>query len=91
MAPRAAPVQAAAPHRSSPTALPPRSGGAQGAGGCPVGLAVGQGPCTGVGWHEGPCGTSPGSGSLWLFPHFAGAGLEITRQQTRLLPNLAPD
>ncbi|XP_042646422.1 uncharacterized protein LOC122153260 [Tyto alba] len=52
----------------------PLARGAHGAGAhCPAGPAVGQRLCKGVGWEEGPCGTSPGSGSLWLFPHLAGA------------------
>lgn len=42
-APRAAPVQAAAPLRSSPTAWSPRPGGAQGAGVLPSGAGSGAG------------------------------------------------
>lgn len=40
---------------------------------CPVGPAVRQRRCKGVGWQEGLCSNLPGSGSLWLFPHLAGA------------------
>ncbi|XP_061312616.1 uncharacterized protein LOC133270965 [Pezoporus flaviventris] len=44
-----------------------------GLGCCPAGPAVGQRLCNGAWWQEGPCSTSPGTGSLWLFPPLARA------------------
>lgn len=51
----------------------PSGGVCTGPGCCPEGPSAGQRLRKGIGWHEGPCGTSPCSGSLWLFPHLAGA------------------